>query len=1103
MTFPGTQAPVVVEIAPGADPADRDTWAWQTITSYVRLADGITIEGGRRDEGTQVDPTSCRLVLDNRDGRFSPRNAEGEWYGQLSKNTPLRVRWTADSNDFDTAVAGGWGTSNTGRAWTTFGSGGTVDAADFDVTGGEGVHRIETGGAVRGSWLADANLLDAEVQVTARVDVATVTGDEVTTGVMLRAADTSNYLYAGVVAYATGEVVVELHKVVAGVDSMMFESADIADRVTAGQAWRIRAQVVGRMFRAKAWTAADAEPTGWDVTGTPQTFLTAGGVGVHTDVDAANTNAKPVAFHYDDWAVYVDRFVGYVSEWPARWSLRGNDAFATVQAHGILRRLQQRTQPQLSAIRRGIEKHSNLVAYWPLEDDEGTTLAGSPVHGVEPMEVSGFTFGADSDLPGSAPLPTHTAGSSWSAPVPRVTGTEWQVAFAFNSETPVNTSTVLTVTTRGSVRTWQVRFLATQVVLRAYNADGTSIFDTTVSAPTDFYGRWGFLHLWAEQNGTGIDYTLRYRATGSIVNSDVVTGTVTSSTIGMPTRVSLGTRGSGAVTLAMGHMSVWDVVGNFGGYDAFLDTDSGHADEPAQQRLTRLLGENAIQFTGYGTEDDTQDMGPEPVATLMEVLRECETVDGGLLYELDGGLAYATRVDRYNQPVWMSLDMSVGHYAGEPEPTDDDQRTVNAVTVTSHHGSFARATDQASMDAAGEYAEEVSVNTHSDTQLRGIAEWRLHLGTVDELRWPLVPINLARNHELVDAWLSHRPGSRIQVSHTITQLAGVDIDVLADGWSETIEPYMWRVELNCVPASPWNVATLDDDILGRLDTAGSELVAAVDADDTTLTVATTDGPTWTEDPAEFPLDITIGGEEMSVTAVGPVLDDTFTRSTSNGWGTADTGQAWTTSGGAAGDYATNGTLGYVTHSVVNVRKFVTTGSFQDVELLSQIKISATPSGANVIGGLVARYADDNNAYHCWLVFTTTGGVHLTIAKRVASTFTTLETVQLGGTYAAGTFMWIRFSVAGSTLQAKTWQDGDREPDSYRLTTTDTSLTAAGAVGAHSVLLTGNTSFPTFSWDNFTTVTPQTFTVTRSTNGVTKAHAAGSDVRLAQPMTLAL
>jgi hypothetical protein len=42
-----------------------------------------------------------------------------------------------------------------------------------------------------------------------------------------------------------------------------------------------------------------------------------------------------------------------------------------------------------------------------------------------------------------------------------------------------------------------------------------------------------------------------------------------------------------------------------------------------------------------------------------------------------------------------------------------------------------------------------------------------------------------------------------------------------------------------------------------------------------------------------------------------------------------------------------------------------------------------------------------------------------------------------------------------------------------------------------------------AFDDFTVVTPQLFTVARSVNGITKSHAAGADVQLANPMIIAL
>ncbi|WHX19835.1 hypothetical protein QFW82_23690 [Streptomyces malaysiensis subsp. malaysiensis] len=100
--------------------------------------------------------------------------------------------------------------------------------------------------------------------------------------------------------------------------------------------------------------------------------------------------------------------------------------------------------------------------------------------------------------------------------------------------------------------------------------------------------------------------------------------------------------------------------------------------------------------------------------------------------------------------------------------------------------------------------------------------------------------------------------------------------------------------------------TLATTPLARVDTDGSELAAAIDADDITLTVAITAGPAWTTSPDEFPLDIQVGGEVMTVTSIASPVYDAFQRLVTGWWGTANTGQAWTTSGGSASDFSVKG-----------------------------------------------------------------------------------------------------------------------------------------------------------------------------------------------------
>lgn len=101
--------------------------------------------------------------------------------------------------------------------------------------------------------------------------------------------------------------------------------------------------------------------------------------------------------------------------------------------------------------------------------------------------------------------------------------------------------------------------------------------------------------------------------------------------------------------------------------------------------------------------------------------------------------------------------------------------------------------------------------------------------------------------------------------------------------------------------------------------------------------------------------------------------------------------------------------------------------------------------------------------------------------------------------------WLRLKITGSTLRAKIWQDGTAEPPDWSVTTTDPSLTAAGAIGTRSILSSANTNtLPvTASYDGFQQLTPQKMTVTRSVNGIVKAHTTGAPVQLAQPAIAAL
>jgi hypothetical protein len=69
--------------------------AWVEITQWVRQLEPVTITRGRTTESADPQPSTCTLVLENRQkgaaNRFDPDNPVGPYYGLLGRNTPLRV----------------------------------------------------------------------------------------------------------------------------------------------------------------------------------------------------------------------------------------------------------------------------------------------------------------------------------------------------------------------------------------------------------------------------------------------------------------------------------------------------------------------------------------------------------------------------------------------------------------------------------------------------------------------------------------------------------------------------------------------------------------------------------------------------------------------------------------------------------------------------------------------------------------------------------------------------------------------------------------------------------------------------------------------------
>lgn len=814
-----------------------------------------------------------------------------------------------------------------------------------------------------------------------------------------------------------------------------------------------------------------------------------------------------------------ERATTFVDVWRPSWDVSGKVRIVQVTSSGRLRRLQQGNTPTRSPAFRALFGESP-VAYWACEDGADSVFPGNAVPGGQELRViqGAVNFGAGSDLTGSASVLTHDDLAWLRGSIPTVTASPWSVACARKIPAAVAAEAILVeVATTGTARRWRLVAVPGSpdtLNVRAFDGSGTQILNDPVNfAETDYADAWIWFELVLTQNGANVDYQAWWYKDASGTGN---TGTLASNTIGSPNEVAFlpSTELNGA---GLGHVIVLVGDAHLLGHAGLVL--GGETNEKPLDRFNRLTAEEGIPASfRFGLNSDTLRMGPQPIGKIVDLLREAEVVNAGVVH--DGGtlgrLMFHDRTGRYDRfpdtllipssPRDMTVNVAAGQLMPEFEPAFDDQFIRNDVTAQRPNGSPQRFVDDASVAIEGQYDEQVSVNTFADDQAYQLAGWRVGLGTVPGMRYPQIGINLRRSPELAQQWLACQIGSRITLTGLLAELPGThppdDIELFAEGWTEYLSPVQWRVSpINCTPSRPYDVFVLDGTgNTGRLDAVGSTLAAAVNSSATSLTVVTADGnPLWSK--TDEPYDVEVGGERITVTAAADAVTDTFTRSVSNGWGTTDTGQTYTVTG-TASDYAANGTKGTQLNNSVNVtRESQLPFSVNEYDITVEVQASATPTGAGYEIGLVTQFVDTSNFADLRLFPGTSGSVTIAVRQMVGGveTFDGFPTVS-GVTATSNIKM--RIQAAGSVLQGKAWLVGSAEPG-WQVDIVRTFFTS-GPIRLRSKLSSGNTNGSvTFSWDNLAVTNPQTFTVTRSVNGVVKAQSAGETVKLWRPNVLAL
>ena len=189
------------------------------------------------------------------------------------------------------------------------------------------------------------------------------------------------------------------------------------------------------------------------------------------------------------------------------------------------------------------------------------------------------------------------------------------------------------------------------------------------------------------------------------------------------------------------------------------------------------------------------------------------------------------------------------------------------------------------------------------------------------------------------------------------------------------------------------------------------------------------------------------------------VSDTFTRVVANGWGNADTGQAWTNSGGVAGDYNVAAGKGTCSLGVVNSSRFETLSSISlaDVDMYADISVPVVATGASISTGLRLRSSTTSDFYYIEIDWRTDSTARLQLVSRVAGVSTTIAGPINKGTYAAADTWRVRGRVVGTSLFGKLWKVGTPEPFTWDAWAQTSTIVAAAPVGTRCLLSAGNTN----------------------------------------------
>ncbi|MFD0436999.1 hypothetical protein [Streptomyces chartreusis] len=778
------------------------------ISQYVDLIRGIEIDRGAQDELAEIQPSSCRIALDNSDGRFTPGRAASPYYPNVRKGVPIRVSvatftprtgsapYPMDmlSDDFDDNRISSvlWpnsygGVSEVGgraripltpgvtagyqsvREWTLVGSKLTARLATIPAAGG-------SSSAVCSMWV---NSTTSGTRLGWRYNALTgVVSAESQTGFSDGSAVTFTYSPFSYLWLRVRE---------SGGTVFWESSSD-------GATWTTR-----RSLAAPAWVTGQTHAVEFAAART-------GGVADYCEWDWVGATVHP-------------RFFGTVQNWPTTW--KGLASAATITCTDLLTwsSIVKELQPML--VQEVLLDRPTV--FFPLTEPSDSTSAGNIAGTASVGSLSIVQAGSGGTLefaggagPTGQPCPVFTpasssAGKYLSADLgPNVT--DANASFRIRAECWFATSTrdrVLLAMTSSDAETKMVISLnsATGSLQVQSQSPGSALVATVWGTPDLADGQLHHL-VYNEFTGEvavdGVTYSAsnfspndqRLLYVGGFQNARLWNGTIS--------HVALYVR---SVTTA-------DLTPHY------TTGTTGHAGESASTRMSRLASYVGLAVTTQGSAFDAVASQAELGRSALEHMRDIARTESGKLFTNRSSgipLVFQSRDLRYNPVPALTLDYA-DLETDDFEYAYDDQKVVNAVTASRPGGATQRVISQASIDAYGEKPQDLALLKNTDNSAADAANWLISRYADPPPEARQVPVEaysmpVATYRALLNADVSTVLG----LTALPDQAPGSTATAVIEGYAEKIGLRQHNLDFHTSRADTDTVWVLDDSTYSVLD----------------------------------------------------------------------------------------------------------------------------------------------------------------------------------------------------------------------------------------------------------------------------------------------